>query len=139
MRCSTYIVADIYIRKSRYTTYKVPAYCSQCKQYARYQGLPFTRYRYTVADVNIMPGRYQVSDTWCLVGMCIRSAHTYLLLYVHTCCLQPEVHLGLRGVGHAVPAKIHLVVLHENVPQRVPQCVVLVPAEGDAGCGRNRS
>lgn len=33
-------------------------------------------------------------------------------------------------MGHAVAAKVHLVILHENVPQCVPQCVVLVSAAG---------
>ena len=53
--------------------------------------------------------------------------------YVRTGCLQPEVHLGLRGMGYAVAAKVHLVVLHENVPQCVPQSVVFVSAAGEGG------
>ncbi len=46
------------------------------------------------------------------------------------CGLQPEVHLGLRRVRHAVAAEVHLLVLHQHVPQRVAERVILIPEKG---------
>lgn len=39
--------------------------------------------------------------------------------------LHPDVHERLRRVRHGVAGEVHVGVLHQHVPQRVPQRVVL--------------
>lgn len=54
---------------------------------------------------------------------------------IDTCCLQPEIHLGLRRVRHAVSAKVHLFVLHQDMSQRVSKGMVLVSGMGVQSSG----